>query len=765
MSAFDLNFLSLYRINGNEWPVMPGLLALNPPRKVARGREQDRLIVYLTLAGSVAYTPAEYGEITAQIANRFYETSGSITLGLKTAVESLNAYLIERNSKGQQYSVAALVLAALRGNALYITQCGPTHAYWLMSGEARHFYDAGLAGKGLGLNEKAQMYFSQINLSTNDRLLFCAAMPPNWEKSFADERGTPTLEVTRRRLLAITDTNVSAVLFQAMEGSGAMNVLRASSQAPVASLPSHEGVQQIPVDPNQLAVNSSPSPNVGEDEKVADVGAKAQAAPAQTPPARPAAKRKEAAPEKSLLSPQQREKLKTGIRQAAASLARALQASRGLSERVSNSTQRLIPRLLPGEQDTGQTGLPSSWLAFIAIATPLLLLTIGALVYLQIGKPAVFDAYYQKASAAADDAKSEQDPTALRKDWETVIYWLTTAEEQYLVPEREAESHALRQKAQKALDQLNRIVRVQYRPAFNTTLRRLKVTRMAATDVDLYLLDNDAGSVIHGILNGQAYSTDPGFDTCKPGTYNGIQVGKLTDMIALPRSNASGASLIAIDGGGNLLYCASDETPKAVSLQKPDKGWQSITAIAYDANNLYLLDSLGRAVWVFFGTVDIQFPDKPYFFFESQVPDGMEQVTGMTVNGDDLYLLHKDDGHLTTCTLSRIEASPTLCTDPATLVDTRPGYESGEILTADAEFFSQITFTSPPDPAVALLQPHTRSIYRFSARALELQHEIAPPPDEQNQLPDGDITAMAFGPNKVVFVFVAGQVYYAVNVP
>lgn len=748
MSAFDLNFLSLYRINGNEWPVMPGLLALNPPRKAARGREQDRLIVYVTLAGNVAYTPAEYSEIAAQIADRFYNTSGSITLGLKTAVESLNTYLVERNSKGQ-YSVAALVLAALRGSALYITQCGPTHAYWLLNGEARHFYDPGLAGKGLGLNDKAQMYFAQVNLSANDRMLFCTALPPNWDKSFADERGNPTLEVTRRRLLAITDTNVSGVLFQAVEGTGVMNILRASSsQAPTVSPPVSEVAQP--------AANSEPVKAVD-----ANLVVEAALAPIQTPPVRPTVKKKDTATEKPLLSPQQREKLKSGTQRTAAFLARAIQSGRSISQRVNESIQTLIPRLLPGDPDAGPNSY-DSWRAFIAIAFPILFITVGVLVYYQFGQPKVFQSYYDKAVAAAEQAKSEQDPTQLRTDWETVLGLLTTAEKQYLVPEKATEAHKLREQAQKALDQLNRIVRVDYRLAFNTPLRHLNVTRMAATDVDIYLLDNVTGSVVHGNLNGQTYSTDPGFDRCKPGTYNGIQVGMLIDIIALPRSNPSGASVIGIDNAGNLLYCASDETPKAASLQKPDKDLQSITAIAYDSNNLYLLDSLGRAVWVFFGTVDVQFPDKPYFFFESQVPDGMEQAVGMTVNGDDLYLLHQD-GHLTTCTLSRIEASPTLCTDPAILVDTRPGYESSETLRG--ALFTQITFTSPPDPAVALLEPYTQSIYRFSARALELQHEISPLPDEKNRLPNSDITAMAFSPNKVLFIFAGGQVYYAVNVP
>lgn len=738
MSALDLNFLSLYRINGKEWPVMPGLLALNPPRKIARGREQDRLIVYVTLAGSVAYTAAEYGEITAQIADRFYNTIGSITLALKTAVESLNSFLMERNSKGQ-YSVAALVLAALRGNSLYITQCGPTHAYWLMNGEARHFYDAGLAGKGLGLNEKPQMYFSQITLNPNDRVLFCAALPPNWDKSFADERGNPSLETTRRRLMAITDTNVSAVLFQAVDGSGVINIAKAG---PV-------GVGQAPMEAETPSAESAP---------------KTESAPEPQPLLRPATSKKQSAPEqpKPLLTYQQRESLHNGLRQTALALARTLQAGRRLSERVGEGIQTMLPRLVPGEQDPSQRGIPNSWLAFLALALPILILTVGVLIYLQIGKPAIFDSYYQKAVAAVEDAKTEQDPINLRTDWESALDWLDTAESLYLVPERAEESRKLRQQAQKSLDQLNRTARVQYRPAFNTTLRRMNITRMAATDVDLYMLDSETGSVVRGILNGQTYNTDPGFETCKPGTYNGIEVGKLIDIIALPRSNSSGASLIGIDGVGNLLYCTSEEKPKAVTLQRPEKNIQSITAIAYDANNLYLLDSLGRAVWLFFGTVDIQFPNQPHFFFESQIPEGIENTIDIAVNGDDLYLLHQNS-HLTTCTFSRIEAAQTRCVDPATLVDTRPGYESGEQIAG--AIFSQIAFTTPPDPSVALLEPYTQSIYRFSARALELQHEISPPPSAQNPLPNHNVTAMAFSPNKAIFIAIDGQVYFTVTVP
>jgi len=80
--------------------------------------------------------------------------------------------------------------------------------------------------------------------------------------------------------------------------------------------------------------------------------------------------------------------------------------------------------------------------------------------------------------------------------------------------------------------------------------------------------------------------------------------------------------------------------------------------------------------------------------------------------------------------------------------------------------FSQMFFTSPPDPSVALLEPFTQSIYRFSPRALELQNQVRSLAGKENTLPKGKtVTAMTFSPNKIVFMFIDGQLYHSVNTP
>ena len=89
-------------------------------------------------------------------------------------------------------------------------------------------------------------------------------------------------------------------------------------------------------------------------------------------------------------------------------------------------------------------------------------------------------------------------------------------------------------------------------------------------------------------------------------------------------------------------------------------------------------------------------------------------------------------------------------------MDTRPDHASGVTLTDGV--FSQIAFTSPPDPAVALLEPYTQAIFRFSARALELQNQIQPAAGKDNPLPaNATLTAMAFSPNKSCLSLWAGS--------
>jgi len=793
--SLDFHLVSLYRVKGQEAPFLPGVLAQNPPWRTARGREGDRLLIYLHLGGNVPFSAVEYAQVTAKLAERFYGTAGSLTFALKTSVEALNSVLAERNmrSTGQgKYSVGALVLVALRGDLLYIVQSGPTRVLWLGLNGLKTYYDPNLAGKGLGLSQTAHMYFSQAQLNTNDRLLFCANFPPEWEAALTEERGAASLESTRRRLLAVTPANLNAILLQVSEGVGEIHLLQPTinETAPVKKAPQAvpepqpvsapdsaplivASVTSTSTAPDAAALTVVPAPSTPPAPDALDTNAApppAEKAPAEAedfteslpirprPILAPAAIPHRARPRRATtaLTPERRAQMAQIGRNTARFLAQTIQAGRTASHNTAAWLAKYSPRLLPSEDETAPA--PSrSWMTFAALVVPILIITMALVIYTEKGRPAQYETYYNHALEAAMQTINTGDATELRLRWNATLDWLDKAESY----QKTQDSRRLREEAQNALDTLDRIKRVDFRLAFIAPLSAtLRVSHMAASDTNLYMLNDVTGHVLRGTLNGPNYDLQK-FD-CGPGVYGGINVGPLVDIIALPRTTPHGVTLMGVDAAATLLYCIPNQAPIAVQLQAPNIGWKGVTDIAYDAGTLYVLDPQSNAIWLYYGQAGTTFSDPPQFFFEQDVPNMADSI-GMAVNGDDLFVLHSD-GHLTACTLSRISTSPTRCNNPATLTDTRPGYTGG-ITLADG-LFSQIQFTSAPDPALIMLEPFSRAIYRFAPRTLELQNQLRAQAGKADPLPaDAPIMATTISPNKSLFVFIGGQVYFASKLP
>jgi len=180
-ATFDLNLLPFYRIKGQEWPQLPGLLALVPPRRTARGREDDRLVIYLTFSGNDPLSASEYNQFANQVAQQFYQTAGSVTSAIRSIAQVLNQSLVDRNlrttGKGQ-YIIGRLILGVLHGSQFVVAQCGPTHVFHLTGKETRQVHDAQISGRGLGIGQATPLYFTQLELNSGDQLVLCADLPP-----------------------------------------------------------------------------------------------------------------------------------------------------------------------------------------------------------------------------------------------------------------------------------------------------------------------------------------------------------------------------------------------------------------------------------------------------------------------------------------------------------------------------------------------------------------------------------------------------------
>jgi hypothetical protein len=323
------------------------------------------------------------------------------------------------------------------------------------------------------------------------------------------------------------------------------------------------------------------------------------------------------------------------------------------------------------------------------------------------------------------------------------------------------ESLAVRNEAQANLDNLMGVIRLEFVPAFaNGVGSSRQISRMAASESDLYMLDAKEGDILHAAFTGRSLELDSSFN-CKPGSYSGYQVGTLVDILALPKVNAVNATVLGIDVSGNLLYCAPGQVPQAIPLPKlPNTNWGRITAFALDRGDLYVLDAVSHAVWVFVGK-DSAFIDTPYFYFGNQIPN-IENAIDLAVSGDDLYLLQAD-GHLTTCIFSRLVEAPTRCVDPAIYKDSFPAHQDLDIF-AQAHF-TQVLLTNPPNSVVLLLDSENQSVFRFSSRSLELQNQITGYAGKGNPFDTGPVGAMTVSPNYVLYLAIGDQVYFATNLP
>jgi len=227
--SFDLTLLPLYRLGGNELPSPPGLLALTPPRKKARSRARDLLLIHLVLGGNAPFSTVNYLQMTSHAAEEFYQTPGSVTSALRAAATTLNGDLLERNmaASGQgRYSLANLVLGAIRGEQLYILEAGSTHVYWMSEDERKDIHAPDMSGRGLGLGQSTDFYLSQLTLRSGGRLLISPELPDGWTQILQRDNSLASLETLRSVLMRQSMDDRNAVLLEVETGAGNIEMLK-----------------------------------------------------------------------------------------------------------------------------------------------------------------------------------------------------------------------------------------------------------------------------------------------------------------------------------------------------------------------------------------------------------------------------------------------------------------------------------------------------------------------------------------------------------
>lgn len=702
-TAMDLNLLSLLRIAGRDQLEQPGLFLATPPRRPARGRDQDQLLFYLDLNNPGAFQSANLRASIAELAKIYYQTPGSVTSILRYLTEKLNQNLYNQNLQAgaNQRLAGSLAAIVLRGQQIYLALSGPIHLFTLTTAGNEHIYDGESTGPGLGINQDASIRYYQYSLQSNDTFILAPRPDPNWEGDTLAGLHGQGPEGLRRRLVHQASSDFNALLLQAKPGKGDIHLLRSATPLPTLSpLPDVDKTTQ-----NPLAAEIQPKGTPTS----------------QVAPVQPASSK------------------------VWKILAVAVRPLAGFLRWIGRSLESLFAHMAPGAEPQ----LPGSVMAIIALAVPVIVVAAASVVYLQRGLKAEALLTYNQALEAVQLAESQQLPAAQREAWQKALQIINTTESY----QKNSQTSALRQKANHALDNLDLVKRLPYQPILTGGLpANTIITQILIVDNDLYLLDSRSGNALRAVGAELGYTYDQTFQ-CGPASTAAI--GPLVGLLSGPFEEGNLASLAGVDAAGRIVYCQAGETPLVSLLpDPPGKKYGAISAVAQELGSAYLLDSANNAVWVF---VFNDFTKAPESYFEKQAAP-LKDAYALAINHNELYALNQD-GTLTLCYSGVGELIVSRCTRPVQYIDFRPGSENQPL--NPVQPFQRLTYNPPPDPSLYFLDTATAAIYRFSLRNLVFQHKYLP----LSNLGIDNATTFTVDADRRLFLLASGNKLYSASLP
>lgn len=729
-TSLELTVVPLHRRAGQDLSYLPGVLAAEAPRRAARGRSGERVVLQLSAPSEHTLSPDAQTSLLQDMVDGYYRTAGAVTSALREQIERLNAYFVQRNRQGTP-AAALFSMVSVREQRVTLAQCGPVQAF-LLGDDIQHFFDPQLAGRGLGMGQTTDIRFFQFEMEPGQYLMLLPELPSGWnEKTLSEVRGQK-LSTLRRRFLSEAGAELRAVLVSAQAGKPKLHLLSGLESEPAAA----------PVKVAPVRGSTQPRTQAWEAvETPTEIPAQPETDPAAATPAEStqevAASRMSAEEFPAVEEAEPRPN----------PIAAATERARNAWQKIAPPVGAFLQRIMPEEPIFN---LPPRVMGLIAILVPIVVVILVAVVYLQFGREQLYVNYLERAQGAAAIAAASTDADEIRQAWTGVVYYAERA----AAYEKDQQTAAeLLAQARAALDALDAIRRVEFVPALFAPLALdARITRMVATNNEIYMLNETDGKVLRYFLAGDGstggYQLDESF-VCEPGPYGDFIVSNLVDLALLPRGNALDAALLAMDGNGNVIYCTTGERPAARALVPPDNNWGQPQAIAIENGNLYVLDPLTNAVWMYTGD-GYSYADEPRFFFGAEVPN-LRRVQDLALEGDDLYLLSQD-GHMAVCAFSDDIDDPTTCEDPAQYTDTRLGRQSGA--TIEGGNFEEVQIGEPPQPALYLMDPVARAVYRLSL-TLNLDTQF----QSSTLLPEGLATAFAVTPNRAIIIAIEDEIF------
>lgn len=549
--GFDFEALvgHLYMVGGraiNAQP--PGMLVEVAPKKAARGRELDTIFVLVSPSGDATAPAAFYEQMATLAAERYFNSTGSVTAGLRTVYASLNQDLIEHNESGKRHYEANLVCAILHEDEVFVSRVGSSVAVMRVGEQITSFptdfsNDEALVGPPLGVHPVPDIKMSRYKAEAGARLVL------------ADVRLADMDSVHLAAGLKASD--IADMLAALKDYSGPQITLLAAEFVPPEA-PSPVGVKE-----SRVSSRPSAAPPAGQETPAPS--------PAPPPVERP------------------RRVPFVGLRRLIGRFAGWLAGFLG-------GINRLLDRLLPQPVEGQRSWLRTPTAMAVTVLVPVVI--VGLVVIMGVGGTgqSEYELCVQEASKTASVARSiaSSDVNGTLAGWNAVISIVDRCND---IRSGDPALAALTREAQNVIDLLFQVER---RDTYLIeSFPNAQLTRVVLQGVDLYALDSQNELVYRVTLGTDGRSAVPNSRIAIPSMRLGASVGafRVGELVDITWSEET-TQILALDNTGLLIACSprflqSCEAQRLLAAER----WVAPSRVQLWQGRLYILDTGANQIW------------------------------------------------------------------------------------------------------------------------------------------------------------------------
>lgn len=598
--ALDFEVLvgHLYIVGGRAISAQPsGVLVEVAPRKAARGRELDTFFALAFPSGDLTAPAAFYDQMATLGAERYFNSAGSVTAGLRTVFSSLNQDLIDHNNSGKRHYEANLVCAVLRENELFLARVGAGVALIRHDQEIQPFpvefsQEEALFGPPLGIQPVPDIKMAKYRVEKGDRVIL------------ADDH------------LVDLDMN------------GMKSALGAVDISDVLASFKEMGSQQILLMAGEFIPPETPSPASVKDARsssraAATAGTSPTGASVSTEATQPPS-----VPERP---PRQPSALETRARRGVGGSALFLAG-------ILDSFNGFLDRLFPPPGEGGRKWLGTSGATAIAILVPVVIVILVVVMGVNGTGDTAFELCVQEANKTTQVARgiASSDVNGTVSAWNAVIQVINRCNE---IRPNDPGLLDITREGQNIIDHLFRVERRDAKRLIS--FQNAVLSRIVIQGPDIYALDSQNSWVYRLTLAEDGRSVIPNSQITLPGLRIAAPVGqfRVAQLVDIAWSEDT-TQIVGLDNSGLLIQCSPRflQNCDAQRLLSSEL-WAAPTRMNFYKDRLYILDPAANQIWRYDGSGGTFSNNAPKEYFAGESPFDIRDAVDFAIYEESGYVL------------------------------------------------------------------------------------------------------------------------------